>query len=62
MAAQPARAPMEDAPLLLRENIGAIGVITLNRPATRNTLSEEVIAELHATFDAIGADKSVVAT
>ena len=58
MPAQPARAPIED-PLLLRETIGTIAVITLNRPATRNTLSEQVIAELHATFDEIGADKSI---
>ena len=58
MPAQPARAPIED-PLLLRETVGAIAVITLNRPATRNTLSEQVIAELHATFDEIGADKSI---
>jgi len=58
MPAQPARAPIED-PLLLRETVGTIAVITLNRPATRNTLSEQVIAELHATFDEIGADKSI---
>jgi enoyl-CoA hydratase/carnithine racemase len=59
MPAQPARAPIEDAPLLLRENVGTIAVITLNRPATRNTLSEEVIAELHAAFDEISADKNI---
>ena len=59
MSAQPARAPTEDAPLLLREKVGAIAVITLNRPATRNTLSEEVIAELHAAFDEIGADNGI---
>ena len=59
MTAQPARAPAPEPPLLLRETVGSIAVITLNRPATRNTLSEEVIAELHAAFDEIGADKSV---
>jgi enoyl-CoA hydratase/carnithine racemase len=59
MAAQPARAPLESAPLLLRETVGTIAVITLNRPATRNTLSEEVIAELHGVFDEVGADKSI---
>ena len=59
MSAQPARASVEDAPLLLRENVGSIAVVTFNRPATRNTLSEEVIAALHATLDEIAADKSV---
>jgi enoyl-CoA hydratase/carnithine racemase len=59
MPAQTARAPIEDAPLLLREKDGAIAVLTLNRPATRNTLSEEVIAELQVAFDEIGADKSI---
>jgi len=59
MPAQPARAAIEEAPLLLRENVGPIAVVTFNRPATRNTLSEEVIAALHATLDEIAADKSV---
>jgi hypothetical protein len=34
MSAQPARASVEDAPLLLRENVGAIAVVTFNRPPT----------------------------
>jgi enoyl-CoA hydratase/carnithine racemase len=59
MSAQAARAAIDDAPLLLRENVGSIAVITFNRPSQRNTLSEEVIASLHAALDAIGADKSV---
>ena len=59
MSAQAARATIEDAPLLLRENVGSIAVITFNRPSQRNTLSEEVIAALHAALDEIAADKSV---
>ena len=59
MPAQAARATKEEAPLLLRENIGTIAVITFNRPETRNTLSEEVIAGLHAALDEIGVDKKI---
>jgi len=59
MSAQTARAPKEDAPLLLRETIGPVAVITFNRPAQRNTLSEEVIAALHAALDEIATDKTV---
>jgi enoyl-CoA hydratase/carnithine racemase len=59
MPAQTARASVEDAPLLLRENVGSIAVITFNRPAQRNTLSEEVIAALHAALDEIATNKKV---
>jgi enoyl-CoA hydratase/carnithine racemase len=59
MSAQAARASIEDAPLLLRESVGPIAIVTFNRPAQRNTLSEEVIAALHATFDELGADNNV---
>ena len=59
MSAQPARAAIAEAPLLLRENVGLIAVVTFNRPATRNTLSEEVIAALHATLGEIATDQSV---
>ena len=59
MPAQAARATKNDAPLLLRETIGTIAIISLNRPETRNTLSEEVIAGLHAALDEIAADKKI---
>src|SRR5215475_9300712 len=59
MPAQAARAPLDDAPLLLREAHGPIAIITFNRPAQRNTLSEQVIAALHKALDEIAADKSV---
>jgi enoyl-CoA hydratase/carnithine racemase len=59
MSAQAARASIEDAPLLLREMKGPIAVITFNRPAQRNTLSEEVIAALHATLNEVAADTTI---
>ena len=34
------------APPLLRENLGPIAVLTLNRPQARNTLSEAMLAAL----------------
>ena len=56
---QTARAAEPQAPILLREKIGSIAVLTLNRPAARNSLSEALIAELHAALDQIRDDKSV---
>jgi enoyl-CoA hydratase/carnithine racemase len=46
-------------PVLLRENDGPIALLTLNRPETRNTLSEAMLAALAAEFTAIAADGSV---
>ena len=46
MTSQTARAPMPQTPVLLRETLGSIAVLTLNRPAARNSLSEDLIAEL----------------
>lgn len=54
-----ARASSPHQPILLRETIGSIAVLTLNRPAARNSLSEAMIATLHATLGEIGADSSV---
>jgi enoyl-CoA hydratase/carnithine racemase len=45
--------------VLLRDTHGSIAVLTLNRPAARNALSEELIAALHAEIDAVSADSSV---
>src|SRR5436853_1283851 len=59
MAVQTARAPAPQPPILLRETIGSIAVLTLNRPAARNSLSEAMIAELHAALDDLSGDKSV---
>jgi len=59
MAAQTARAPAPQTPILLRETLGSIAVLTLNRPQARNSLSEGLIAELHAALRDIHDDASV---
>ena len=59
MPAQTARAPAPEAPILLRETIGSIAVLTLNRPAARNSLSEAMIAALHAALNEIGEDTAI---
>ena len=59
MPAQTARAPTPQSPILLRETIGSIAVLTLNRPAARNSLSEGLIAELHGALKDIHDDKNV---
>ena len=59
MSAQTARAPAPQPPILLRETVGSIAVLTLNRPAARNSLSEGLIAELHAALNEIRDDQSV---
>jgi enoyl-CoA hydratase/carnithine racemase len=58
-AAQAALATSSSPPILLRETIGPIALLTLNRPAARNSLSEAMIAGLHAVLDEIAGDKSV---
>ena len=59
MPAQTARAPIPPSPILLREMVGSIAVLTLNRPGARNSLSESLIAELHAALNEIRGDASV---
>ena len=59
MPPQTARAPKPTSPILLRECAGSISVLTLNRPAARNSLSEGLIAELQAALKEIHDDKSV---
>jgi enoyl-CoA hydratase/carnithine racemase len=59
MTAQPARTVVAPDPILLREMAGSIAVLTLNRPAARNSLSEAMIAELHAALDAVRDDANV---
>ena len=55
---QQAKAVTPTSPLL-REASGSLAILTLNRPAARNALSEEMITALHAEIDAAGADSSV---
>src|SRR5437879_13581628 len=59
MSAQTARAPAPQPSILLREKIGSIAVLTLNRPAARNSLSEGLIAALHDALNDIRDDTSV---
>jgi enoyl-CoA hydratase/carnithine racemase len=59
MTAQTARATTPQSPILLRETVGSIAVLTLNRPSSRNSLSEAMIGELHAALDDISSDASV---
>lgn len=60
MTAQAARAEApRHQPILLRETVGSIAVLTLNRPAARNSLSEGMIGELHAALNDIGDDTSI---
>ncbi|WP_050627345.1 enoyl-CoA hydratase [Bradyrhizobium viridifuturi] len=60
MFAQAARAEApQHQPILLRETVGSIALLTLNRPAARNSLSEGLIGELHAALNDIGGDKSI---
>ncbi|MCK1365780.1 MULTISPECIES: enoyl-CoA hydratase [unclassified Bradyrhizobium] len=59
MSVQAARVPSPQPPILLRETVGLIAVLTLNRPAARNSLSAAMIASLHAELNEIRDDKSV---
>jgi enoyl-CoA hydratase/carnithine racemase len=59
MTAQPTRFPTQSFPVLLRETLGSIAVLTLNRPEARNSLSEGLIAELHAALNDIHDDAGV---
>jgi enoyl-CoA hydratase/carnithine racemase len=59
MSVQTARAATPQPPILLQENVGSIRVLTLNRPAARNSLSEGLIAGLHGALKEIHDDNSV---
>jgi enoyl-CoA hydratase/carnithine racemase len=59
MSTQAARASSPQPPILLREMVGPIAVLTLNRPAARNSLSVAMIASLHAGLNEIRDDKAV---
>ena len=46
-------------PVLLRENVDGIAVLTLDRPDARNSLSEALIAALTDTLRSIADDRTV---
>jgi enoyl-CoA hydratase/carnithine racemase len=58
-AIKAAAAPPPPSPILLRETVGSISVLTLNRPAARNSLSEAMIAALHQALSEIADDGSI---
>src|SRR4051812_38420348 len=47
------------APVLLREDLADVALLTLNRPQARNSLSEALLAALTETLRAVAADKRV---
>src|SRR5438552_6491191 len=59
MKSRTAGARTQQAPILLRDQIGSISVLTLNRAEARNSLSESLIAELQAALTSVRDDKSV---
>jgi enoyl-CoA hydratase/carnithine racemase len=59
MTSQPARALSPQSPILLREMLGSVAILTLNRPEARNSLSEGLIAELDAALREIHDDAKV---
>src|ERR1043166_4632806 len=62
MSAQtaPARADAAPAaPVLLREDVGEVAVLTLNRPQARNSLADELLVALSDALAAIAGERSV---
>jgi enoyl-CoA hydratase/carnithine racemase len=59
MSANPALAPRTADALLLRHDANGVATLTLNRPKQYNALSEELLAELHSTLEAIENDATV---
>src|SRR5882672_5640789 len=59
MKAQSFAAAVATEPELLRDNSGNIAVLTLNRPNTRNTLSEAMLAALGDALTSIAEDRAV---
>jgi enoyl-CoA hydratase/carnithine racemase len=56
---QPAAVPASQTDILLRESVGSVAVLTLNRPEARNSLSEAMIEQVHASLKAIALDHHV---
>ena len=47
------------AAVLIRQDLDQIAILTLNRPAARNSLSEELLLTLTESFATIAADRSI---
>jgi len=48
-----------DAPVLLRERDNDVAIFVLNRPQTRNSLTEEMLTALSAALTDVAADRTV---
>jgi enoyl-CoA hydratase/carnithine racemase len=59
MTSRAARSPVSQPPILLREQVGDVAILTLNRPDARNSLSEGLIAALDAALREIHDDAGV---
>ena len=59
MTSQTDRASSPQSPILLRQRVGDVAVLTLNRPEARNSLSEGLIAELDTALREIHDDTKV---
>ena len=46
-------------PVVLREDIGNIAVLTLNRPQARNSLSEAMLAALSQELESLATEKRI---
>jgi enoyl-CoA hydratase/carnithine racemase len=58
MTASPAPSG-DNAQPVLREDQGAVAILTLNRPAARNSLSRAMLAALRARLEEVAADQGV---
>jgi enoyl-CoA hydratase/carnithine racemase len=56
---QPSAAPVRENAILLRDDREGIATLRLNRPASRNSLSLDMVATLHSALDEIAADRGV---
>src|ERR1700728_1140695 len=59
MTSRTARAATQPSPILLREQVSDVAILTLNRPDTRNSLSEGLIVALDAALREIHDDAEV---
>ncbi len=59
LRAQAARGEPFAVPVVLRHDHGDVALVTIRRPRVLNALSAEVMAQLDATFAALGADPAI---
>jgi enoyl-CoA hydratase/carnithine racemase len=50
---------VQNTPLVLRADDGPVAVVTLNRPAARNSLSRAMLAALQDVLDGVAADHAI---